>query len=542
MTASAPEMNPQPGSAEGHDETRLMWMVFWTVAGLLCLNAMATLPLTPRLSRDEAEIVEYGRLILGPSSDGCMALMPGGRPETLFGWISCLAWELGYQITHHHDAPRVLALLGWLAAAALVVVWMRSRGVAHWLAGGMGLLMLMDPLAETPVRHGRPDAWAAALAFFAALLVRRGSSGKKAALACSILAGVVAGIIPWVWATGFLLLPIVMLEWWDARHDFRSLLAVLGGMAAGFILAALPVAGALSSGMQAFVDLLKWNAETSASTSPVYVLKDTLWIFSIHPFFLMLVCAGLGARHLRAWMLMLAALLVFMLLTRIYDSRYYYLIPFMLPLAAEGARRLATDSWRLAWSLVTASFAAIILSMIQSQFRWTILVPVTGGLLTATWIALRPVTAAALRHAALLPALVCGLWWIVGLRDHAAAAQADSLDYRKLSMLVEVKVGRGPLKVFCPYSLYFPGRQLGWRMFRHRIDATPDDLAQLWKDCEVILIDSDLTSDQNLDPQVLKAGFQLTDTFSTGPSSFEFGGGHYGPYRVYKRVAAPSAP
>jgi hypothetical protein len=530
----------EPASPETRTNQRL-WLTFSVICGLLVINSLATVSFSPKLSRDEAEIVEYGRMMLEPQSPWCMTLTPDGKPETLLGWVSCLAHELVFRVTNHHDSPRILALLGCVAAAALAVFWLRQRGLPALPAGAVGILMLVDPIAETPVRYGRPDAWVCALAFLSAILVRHSGQAGRAALALAALGGVGAGVIPWVWVTGLILSPMVLLEWWDGRardrasFGPRTLAAILAGMLAGFILSAIPVLGSLDAGTRALMDMMAWNAGTNASINLIYVIKDILWLVSIHPFTVMLVIAGAFQKDLRPWSLSLAAFLGIMLLTRIYDSRYYYLLPYMVPLLSEGGRRIFRDTTRGAWIMILVSFLSALLSTVQTDFRWTVLLPAATGLIVAAWSLTRARTSEELVRAAFAPAILCGLWWAVGIRDFSAAKHAQAHDYKKLVALVEKKIGRGPVKVFCPYSLYFPGRQLGWEMYRFRLKTPPAELEKLWNKCDVVVIDDDLMSDKVLDPHVLAAGFRLEETISAGASAFRFRGGEYGPYRLYRK-------
>jgi hypothetical protein len=528
---------------KGRQET-LAWTMLCILAGLVLANSLTTSAFSPKLNRDEAEIVEYGRLMLEPNAGGCLEMMPSGRPETLFCWISCLTHELAYRTTHHHDIPRILAAAGWLLATLLGSLWLRQRGVPAGMACLVGLVLMLDPIGETPVRLGRPDSWVWAMTFLAALLVRVSFTAKSKAFLLAVLGGVCAGLLPWIWVTGFVLCPLVLLEWWDARkgqqagNEKKLLIALMLGLTAGFFLGAVPVWGSLKNGASALMNMMQWNAGMQSSTSLLYVLKNVLFVVMLHPFFLMLVGCGMLSRGFWPWTLATLGLVGLMSATRIYDARYYYALPYMVPLLAEGADRLASKRNHAPWVITAVAIVFVFMSAALFDYRWVIMTPLAIGLIVAGWITVSSPTSSMLKYAVVLPALLAGFWASVVIRDYAAMQQAPVQDYKKLLALAEEKVGKGPIKVFCPYAFYFPGRQLGWEMYRFRIVPGADDIKKLMGKCDTVILDEDLADDNGLDVLAQEAGFGLVETFSLGEIAFRYQGlGQYGPFKLYRKSA-----
>lgn len=525
-----------------------LWVL---LMALIAVHSTWTLHFSPKLNRDESEIVEYGRVIMNPGTDWSCIETPAGRSEAFFGYASAIVHELAYRMTNHHDAPRLLALAGLLVAACAALWWLRERGCDPWLAGSVALLLAVDPIFETAVRYGRPDSWTCALLMAACALVRVSArqQGRRATQTL-VIAGMLAGFSPWLWPTAVITAPVVLAEFIDCQMigkrtgGWRKLgiLALAG--AAGLALGAVPMGSRLVPAFDAMMRIVNWNTGANTAAQAMYVLKDIVWLAVSHPFFLMLAVVGAIERRMWPWTALTVALFGCMLVTRIYDSRYLYLIPALIPLCANGAAMIAARTARmpgaLGWTIVLSAFG----SCLVMEYRFLYLVPLLLG--PVVWLLRDRLVPASMPVVvkACLPALVGALWWTGAVRDYSAWRHAPHQDFAAITAKFEEAVGKGPRIVYTPYSLYFTGRKLGWKMNRYQLVEKEDTMKTLFEKCEWIILDEDATADKRLGPAALASGFEPAGIPSLGHSSFMFRGGGYGPYQLFKRAnrSAPDLP
>jgi hypothetical protein len=135
--------------------------LFAAVVVLTCLAHSLTLTRSPPAWQDEVQIIDYGRTIL-PGSDRSHGVnwIDRHRPIELLNCIGPLIQETACRLSSTTMlGPRVAALLGAAAAAAVLRGWLVAAGVSPWIASTGGLAFLWDPLFASSYRGARVDSW-----------------------------------------------------------------------------------------------------------------------------------------------------------------------------------------------------------------------------------------------------------------------------------------------------------------------------------------------------------------------------------------------
>ncbi|MBK9239062.1 MAG: glycosyltransferase family 39 protein [Acidobacteria bacterium] len=472
------------------------WWKLWVGLGLVAVVAHSTtLVLSPVYWLDEAQIVDWGRsLFFEPHTTWSVSWLPEGRPAANYGYLGPALQEAVFRLSGLQPwAPRLSSVLGGVAAATMLVAWLRARGLGAPASVLGGALLLVDPAFVQACRGGRVDGWAIAFALGAAWALCRVRGPGRHSTAWAGLAGALAATAPFVWPTAAVGLVAVGLEWLQLvrapplgrARRIRLTAAVVGAGVVTATVLGMVYAGLHGSPLDHWRVALgmQFTSGEGLAQTPVQMLTPIgesivrspgLWL-----------AAGLAAMVPmgRPWVVVAILSLVLLVPTHLYVFRLVYVLPM---LAAAGAM-----------------FYDCRQSLIDQGHRR--LIPIAVAILLASigWSAFAA----------------------IGGRQAVAWAERHDRDPRVVSEIAQ-RIGPGDHAVllWAP-AFYYPGRQLGWRMFRpfRRSEAPPDLLAQM---------DYAITGPIVDDTAMTAAGLVLEQEFKPATAT-----ARYGPFRLYRRAS-----
>jgi len=136
------------------------WRIWCATALLALLFFSFTLTTAVPVWFDESFIVEYGRVTLAgqPPVFGFHQRSDANRPVYTYTLLGNILQEVAYRVTAPSNAgPRVVALLGQIAAFGWFLYYLRLRGLNTKFSVLLGLVLLIDPLCDIGWRGGRVD-------------------------------------------------------------------------------------------------------------------------------------------------------------------------------------------------------------------------------------------------------------------------------------------------------------------------------------------------------------------------------------------------
>jgi len=446
----------------------------WAILSLVTLLvSLTTLRLSPPAWQDEVQILDYGRILLpGADRTSAMSWSDADRPIFPLNYPSCVASEIAFRLAGRDMAgPRLLGLLGAIAASGAMLWYLRTRGIASWIALAVSIAFLWDPMFAPGYRGARFDGWAMATMLAACGLIRRGADGERP-FRPQALAGMLIGSAGAIWVSSIILLPLVVVEVFGTeRRDLRpglvakGLLQRLGWIGAWAFVALslcfLPYAGSLSLMLQ---DTLGYAHERTDSTY------------------------DLGSAILNA-------------LSTFVGS----------PVLAVGA--LLAIVWRRQWALATGLLAALGLVLATGPYvhrnvylePYLLIAVSVGG--QAAWGSAR---AGPRRVAAAGMVLLCGWGAVVTLGARNANAFLDRVGRDPDRPLVELRerLGEGPHRAYLSaWRAYYAARSMGWSYLRP-FSLSTDTARSLLSRCDVAIIDPG-DPQEVATPEVLaEAGFR----------------------------------
>lgn len=448
-------MEATPGSTLERLLTPGRAVRIWAVLSLLTiLVSLTTLRLSPPAWQDEVQILDYGRILL-PGSDrsSAMSWSDNDRPILPLNYPSCVASELAFRVAGHDMAgPRLLGLLGAIAASGAMLWYLRTRGITAWIALTVSIAFLWDPMFAPGYRGARFDGWAMAAMLGACGAIRRGADRERT-FRGQVLPGALVGTAGAVWVSSIILLPLVVVEVLDTRdRNSRPVAAVVGTLARLFSvgfwalvaisLIFLPYAGSLSVMLQ---DTLGYARErTDSSYDLAAAISNTVSTFVGTPVLAIAALLAIGWR--RQWALA-AALLVGLLLvlaTGPYLHRNVYLEPYLLIALSIGAQ--------CAWSSGRAGLRRI---------------AAVGIVLLCGWAALMT----------------------LGARNANAFLDRAGRDPDRPLVELRERLGEGPRRAYLSaWRAYYAARSMGWSYLRP-FSLSTDTARVLLSRCEVAIID-----------------------------------------------------
>jgi 4-amino-4-deoxy-L-arabinose transferase-like glycosyltransferase len=421
-----------------------IWYLWFTLAICLFMLQASTIGILPSLMQDEAQITDYGRLALNPLSEWSVTWwVAGDKPLLLWSYIGPLIAEWGYQIGGISGiGPRILALLGGLAAGSCALGWLLERKVPRKIAGLLAMALLLDPLFTLSQRMARSDSWVVACCLASCWLLRLASNKHGSVKIISIIiSGMLAALAAFIWPSAIFLYPLICVEFFhliygstDIKWSWSKLMVyafyfILSGLLISFVLI-LPIRHQLVTIIGDMEDMVALNVNSNKSP-----LDRMLGLFSYHPWlklikafaktlspFLPLLAAwAVVFRRDKGMVLAATFTLAIIFSTLVYEFRILYMLPYFVALSGDHFKRL----FNVKSNIHRLSTSFLILVVVWS-FSITIL-----------------------------------------LRSAIAYGDKPLHNRSLITNAATSAIGSGNYKVFLAftYELYFSGRSLGWQLY-----------------------------------------------------------------------------
>jgi hypothetical protein len=429
-----------------------IWLIF--AAGMFILEA-STIDVLPSLMQDEAQITDYGRLVLDPVSSWSVTWsVAADKPLHLWSYLGPLFAEFGYQIGGPSGVgPRFIALLGGLTAAIMALGWLLARKVPSLIAGLLSLAFLLDPLFTLSQRMARSDSWVMTFCLASCwLLVLSSSKRGLSKVLLVMLSGILAATASFVWPSAVFLYPLIFLELFCSVYDnsdikkslkqvlVYSLFFCLGGVVISIALI-IPISGHLGLIMGDMKSMVALNVEATKTWS-----ERLLTLFGYQPW----------AKLIKAFVKTLSP---------------------GLPLMALWALLFRREKGMVLTSVFTLS---IIFMTLVYEFRLLYLIPyclaITGDLFLRLHLNRRKSAVKRISRALLVTVVIWALGISIFLRSALAFNDRSLHDRSLISEAATSAIGKGNYKVFLAfaYEFYFAGRSLGWQLYTPYIQFTYD--------------------------------------------------------------------
>ncbi|WP_162052630.1 hypothetical protein [Pontibacter pamirensis] len=432
----------------------LLWVLILTVALVIQL---ITLDVLPHLQQDEAQITDYGRLALNPTSDWSVTWRLGeGKPLLLWSYLGPLIAEISYQIGGTNGlGPRLASLIGGMIAATIAFGWLLARRVPIYVAFCLSLAFMLDPLFVLSQRMARVDSWVVALCLASCWLLRvtLAKDGDSLNKWRFIAAGGLAAAAALVWPSAVFLYPLIVLEFFQSGEAenaevgkvklFASKALYFGfGGVAMFILLLLPVWQNLVIIFSDMSTMVSQNIDSSKTLSErLFSLFDPqVWLKLIKalvktftPLFPLLAIAGIIVHREKGLILASFITLTMIFASLVYEFRVLYLIPYFVALS---------------------SGIFVYLKESVKSNRW-------------------------LKKVSILALGVVTLWSVgtsLLVRTVLGLEGKTERDRNKIYHVAASSIGPGNYKVFLgfTYEFYFVGRSLGWQLYTPYIQFSYD--------------------------------------------------------------------
>jgi hypothetical protein len=487
-----------------------LWPMWFLLAVLIALIHLLTLTISPPIWQDEVVIVELGRTSLfEPHSGWSINWQPTDRPLRSIYYVGGGLQELAFRLGGLSPlGPRLASLLGGLAAATIVVMWLRTRGVSCLAALLLGLVFLLDPLFVQGYRGARVDCWAIALCVASCWLLRRAASQARQEYSSGgvvALAGGLAATAALIWPSAVFLYPLVAAEGVELSKNLKKALvlrfavfAIVGAIGA-LIIWLIPVWPQSSTLLSDLSDHIRAANQDFSQTLPAlpFSLLQGWWT---SPFVPIIALVGVFKPSNRVLAIFAGLVFVSILVTAAYVHRLIYFLPYMIGLIGGCYQRLPTRNPQADYS------------------RW-------AGRIGLSLL----------------------LVWAIGVsliaRPALALSQKDGRDPQLLLSAGRDWIGVGPQKVLLgSWEFYYAGRVLGWQMFRFAFHTDQYAFMELLAKVDYAIMPADINAD--LSDQLTASGLHYEATIDVQggivqsgnlPSVLPFGGKPYGPYVLYSR-------
>lgn len=530
--------------------TKWVWWLWCTALVVAFFIQLLTLDVLPHLQQDEAQITDYGRLALDPHSDWSVTWrVAEDKPLLLWSYIGPLIAEVSFQLGGPSGlGPRIASLLGGSIAATMALGWLLARRVPVYVAFGLSLAFLLDPLFVLSQRMARIDSWVIALCLAACWILHSASKrGSESIPKRSIMvAGALAASAALVWPSAIFLYPLVVLELVvlsiskeKGNHKWKTT-ALLGlyffsGGLTAVVLLLLPVWESLVMLYNDMATMVTQNIDASRSFQSrllglfnyqlwIKMLKALVKTFS--PLFPILALAGLIFYRHKGLLLASVITIAMIFATLVYEFRVLYLLPYFLALGSGIFLRAAENPTNLSLQKICAVTLIILMT-------WSV----------GTSLFLR-----------------------TGLGLEGKEARSRS----RIQHIAASSIGAGNYKVLLgfTYEFYFAGRALGWKVYtpyiQYAYDAEGNWIRE--KDYQpndkflILLSDMDFAVfaqgaiTHELKEQLTASGLHYSSTLETGDGNtgevvpelqsrnksvllwFLQGKESYGPYVLYSRA------
>lgn len=429
----------------GKSSSKIYWKISFVVLALISAILLITMDVAPYLYSDEFMIVDLGRVILHPSTNWSIAWLTNlDKPVFLWSYIGPVLQELNYEMIGQYG-PRIFAILGGIAAEITVVAWLLSRGTQTKAAFILGFIFLLDPIFVQAFTMGRVDAWAIAFCIASCWLLRKDSNflSNRILNRHIFLSGSFAVVAFFVWPSALFLYPLILSELIilhktlqgnqnAKRRSFKPFFTFFFGGLIAVILLLIPIIPHLFFQIQNIIEGFKTNVRSGPSNESksvaTYALNQFIEIFRVLKFspiiiLLALISFIVSAKRQIALLIALATSIFIMILTVVYIHRVLYLLPYFM------------------------AFAANLFQVKRDRNISSILEKV--------------------KKTGLGTAVAWAVFFSLLIRTTLALNKTEERNRQLVYDAARALIGEGHYKVLIiPYEFYYPGRLLGWEMYK----------------------------------------------------------------------------
>jgi len=488
------------------------WRVWCATAVIAILVFSFTLTSAVPVWFDDTFIVEYGRVTLEGARPvfGFNQRSDSGRPLYEYALIGGVLSEIAYRITAPSNAgPRLMSLLGQIAAFGLFLYYLRLGGMDARFSLVLALAFLLDPLCDIGWRGGRMDGWAFAFLFACISAIRRARGRPEAdrgARWAAWLGGAAAACGFLCWPSFAMFTPLIVLEIWALVREPAGYFIPASLFAAGGVVAAaliiVPFRREFMYGLADARLLTSMQSYGSRSVGFGRQFQALLLSLAQTPIVAAVGLCGLTRRRNVPLLAGFLVALVFTFATTVYRLRVLYLLPYLYIGVASFFWRDQGQPAGLHWKRFGAWAVALML--------------IAGAGFTVAGTTLS------------------------GLSDRSGKNPVALIEPARLA------VGGGSVRVFMREpDLYFAGRSLGWQQF-HCFDGCfgPGESAPAFlrllsgMDVAIFRGEPGQTTRRVLD----QSGFVFGSVMLPGGGrrssllGWSYGPPTYGPYFIYRRT------
>ena len=435
--------------------TKTTWYIWFIFAIGLFLIQASTLSLLPTLMQDEAQITDYGRLALDPSSNWSVTWwVAAEKPLFLWSYLGPVLAEVGYQLGGPSGVgPRLMALVGGLVASTMAFGWLLQRKVPFTIAGLLSAAFLLDPLFTLSQRMARSDSWVMALCLASCWLLRRSSEQDDSRkIMLIVISGILAATASFIWPSAVFLYPLICLELFNSipkklgrkqslQEGARHALYFLAGGISICIILILPIRNQLNTILVDMQNMVALNV--NASKTPA---ERLITLFSYQPWAKLVKAfaktLSFGLPLLSIWALIIRRekgmivvafmTLTIIFMTLVYEFRVMYLTPYLLAFSADLFREIKFKPVKPIFMRLSFVFLILVVSFAMGISIFT--------------------------------------------RSALAFHDRNYHDRNRLAEAATTAIGQGNYKVFLAFSyeFYFTGRSLGWQLYTPYIQFSYD--------------------------------------------------------------------
>lgn len=434
---------------------RELW-IFWAVCLLIAfIIQLYTIDVLPHLQQDEAQITEYGRLILHPESDWSINWrLKKGKPLLLWSYLGPLIAELSFQVGGVSGlGPRVASVLGAMLAATMAFGWLLSRNLPRYAAFGLSIAFLLDPLFVLSQRMGRVDSWVFALCLGCCWLLRLCLNKDKHLERWLLpISGGLTATAALVWPSAIFLFPLILFELFQMSSLTKKqgqkwkilgekiLLFGMGGVITTLLLL-FPIWPSIVAILSDSAAMISGNIDTTKTvdSSLFGLFYHQHWFKLIKaliktwtPIFPALAIAGMIIHRQNRFIVIFLIAVTIIFASLVYEFRVLYLLPYFLVLSSGlflKRKNIGSDRFK---SLHQTALGLLIL--------WSVFIS-------------------------------------LGLRTAFGVEVKSEKDRNKIYKAASKTIGPGAYNVYMDftYEFYFVGRSLGWKLYTPYIQYFHND-------------------------------------------------------------------
>jgi hypothetical protein len=314
----------------------------------VCSIHLITLEIDPLTYQDEVQIVDYGRVMLAPSSSDWALTwdVQEASPILPFSYPGAVMQEIAFRATAPSGlGPRYLTMIAAVIAATCALGWLMARNTPPIISLILAFVFLVDPIFSEIYRGGRIDGWAIAACLGSCWLLRvamiRGGQGNSIKVQ-TFTAGALLVLSFFLWPSAAILVPLVLLECYRLARLLNQLQTkasenswietafyfAVGGLIALMVLF-IPIAWNMKvflSSAKAIFELQRFGAVIQHSIIDLFLVYD--------PVLFVTTLVAFAVRREAGMLIAFAFALLLVYQTAIYLPRVLYFAPYFMAMIA----------------------------------------------------------------------------------------------------------------------------------------------------------------------------------------------------------------